>query len=1261
MNASIRVLIIAEISANLPILEKELRCAGPEVILQRIETEAELTNLTDPLPDVVLSAYRLPTLDARRALALVRKRDADLPFILISGPIGEAAIVTLFREGLTDVVAEDRPEEVAEAVRRAVEARQGQDIERQARHLQGRDAQLLANVRDSVIVTDLEGIVTFWNEGATRILGWQPEERIGRPLIERFPEEARPFIQRTLGQLAVGEAWNAEFEDYRKDGSRIWLHCRVVPVTDERGEPIGLLGISNDISEIKRAEAAERDLQRFLQSTLDALRSSIAVLDADGRILAVNRNWRRFYEENGGTARTCGVGANYFAVCESATGIYAEESADILQAFRDILAGTLDQYRREYPCQSPTESRWYEVNVNRFEGEGPARIIVAHEDITQRKRAEMEREAARDELRHAMGQANCLLWRATVEEAFPSEPTEHVFDPARGTVLRWDLQVINASEEDAPPWLPLHREQGVPMSRAIQLSRHPDDEIAAGKVATGALLHGEPRYSQTFRNRVEDGSYRFLFEDVRITPRTSETDPARWGPDGKPLRTWELVGVITDITDRRRAEEALKVSEERLMDIAGRANCLLWRAKVYEVDVGPDAERRRLDSEAETILYWDLAIVNEPATLNWLPIDRQEGESVTEAWCRARPQEDWARADEVSWECLRTGGDRYTQTLRVETADGIRYLNEDVRVEPDTPDEGRRVWKLTGVVTDISERVRVEEALRASEERFRSTLDHLIEGCQIIGPDWKYIYVNETAAVHGRRPAYELVGRTMMEVFPGIENSLMFRSLQRCMEDRVAEQLENEFFHEDGTSSWFQLVVQPVPEGLFILSEDITERKRAERTLQQARNELETRVAQRTRDLTAAMKEAEAANQAKSEFLSRISHELRTPLNAILGFGQVLERQELTPRQRESVDYILSGGRLLLDLVNEILDIVDIEARRVGLTTEPVSIRECLLSALRELRPQMAERGITLVDEIGNDTGGQILADRHRLQQVFHHLLSNAVKYNRPNGSITVSVTVRPNRCLRISVRDTGPGIPPESLPKLFTPFERLDAPRFGIEGTGLGLVLSRTLVRAMGGILDVSSVPGQGSTFFVELPATTNTTPSPVPIGPATPVGGVLSERDPSATAEHTLLCIEDRLSNLYLLEAILEMRPAVRLISAMNGHDGLDLARQHDPDLILLDLNLPDISGQEVLSRLRQSALTRDIPVVIISADATETRIRRLLGSGVEAYLTKPVDVVRFLQTIDAILERKTAGQEPQDEAPGLSGRANEEDGGC
>jgi signal transduction histidine kinase/FixJ family two-component response regulator len=403
---------------------------------------------------------------------------------------------------------------------------------------------------------------------------------------------------------------------------------------------------------------------------------------------------------------------------------------------------------------------------------------------------------------------------------------------------------------------------------------------------------------------------------------------------------------------------------------------------------------------------------------------------------------------------------------------------------------------------------------------------------------------------------------------------------------------------------------------------------------QQLTQELETRARQmeaeilaRARELQQANAALRAANQAKNEFLSRVSHELRTPLNAILGFGELLSLSDITPDHRDWVTMMLKAARHLLMLLDEILDISRMEARNLSLSMDAVPVQALIADALDLVRPLSAAQGVHL-DSPRPAAGWHVHADHQRARQVLLNLLSNAIKYNHPGGTVTVTTSEQPRERLRIAVADTGRGISGDDLGRLFVPFERLDAAQAGIEGTGLGLALSRHLVEGMGGTTGVTSTPGMGSVFWVELALT-----EPAAVTQRAIARDAVTTRRPYRSAK-TVLYVEDLVENVRLVEQILKRRPSVTLIPAMLAGVALDLARQHQPDLVLLDLHLPDMPGEQVLSRLRADPATRNIPVVVLSADATQAHIRGLLAAGADAYLTKPISVRAFLQAVDQAL---------------------------
>jgi PAS domain S-box-containing protein len=392
-----------------------------------------------------------------------------------------------------------------------------------------------------------------------------------------------------------------------------------------------------------------------------------------------------------------------------------------------------------------------------------------------------------------------------------------------------------------------------------------------------------------------------------------------------------------------------------------------------------------------------------------------------------------------------------------------------------------------------------------------------------------------------------------------------------------------------------------------------------------------------TRDITAlkeaeaaerARLEAERASSAKSEFLSRMSHELRTPMNAILGFAQLLQMEDLEEEQQDSVGQIRSAGEHLLRLINEVLDISRIEAGALTISLEPVLLSDVAGEVKSLITPLAGQREITVRLELDLNDATHVLADRQRLCQVILNLVSNAVKYNKKGGSVVIGGSVLRDSRFRVSVTDTGAGIPTTRVHQIFQPFERLGAEETTIEGTGLGLALSKRLVEAMGGVISFDT-SNDGTSFHVDLPLAASPLVLMEHVEAETTVENAVQSNRP-----RSVLLIEDNMSNVRLMEKILSGRPGVKLLVAMQGTLGYDLAVEHLPDLILLDLNLPDCHGLDVLKRLKALEETAEIPIVIVSADATQAQVARLLSAGAFKYLTKPLNVKELLRTLDEVL---------------------------
>ncbi|MEQ6342460.1 MAG: CHASE3 domain-containing protein [Gammaproteobacteria bacterium] len=525
--------------------------------------------------------------------------------------------------------------------------------------------------------------------------------------------------------------------------------------------------------------------------------------------------------------------------------------------------------------------------------------------------------------------------------------------------------------------------------------------------------------------------------------------------------------------------------------------------------------------------------------------------------------------------------------------------------------------------------------LQLSEARYRTLFESIDEGFCIIEMifdkhdkpvDWRFLEVNPS--FEKQTGLHDIVGKRMRELAPDHE-AHWFETYGKVVLTGEPIRFVNEAKALD--DSWFDLYAFRVggrdSRKVAVLFTNITERKRLDQALQDQNAELE-----RARRL------AEKANLAKSAFLSSMSHELRTPLNAILGFAQLLEAGSPPPTAAQLVrlHQITKAGWYLLELINEILDLAVIESGKLSLSGEPVSLIDVMRECQAMIEPQAQQRGIH-INFLPFDPDWYARADRTRVKQVLINLLSNAVKYNREQGTVMVKCTARTPERIRISIKDSGAGLSVEKMAQLFQPFNRLGQEAGAEEGTGIGLAVTKRLVELMGGTVGVESTVGVGSEFWIEL--IRDVTPQ-LAARQAMP-----AERVPQTQGNaplRTLLYVEDNPANLMLVEHIIEDHPQLRMLSARDGNRGIALARTYQPEVILMDINLPGISGIQALKILREDPVTAHIPVLAISANAMPRDIEKGLAAGFFRYLTKPIKVNEFMEALDMALELAQTGMD-------------------
>ena len=524
--------------------------------------------------------------------------------------------------------------------------------------------------------------------------------------------------------------------------------------------------------------------------------------------------------------------------------------------------------------------------------------------------------------------------------------------------------------------------------------------------------------------------------------------------------------------------------------------------------------------------------------------------------------------------------------------------------------------RTTELRREVAERERTASALRDSEQRFRGIFDHAPVGIAIVELDGRIAEANPRLQEMVGRDAAALASQGIGGITVPDDRDEVERALARLREGSTADlRHRTRLQHRDGPVLWVQMNwrllrdAQGRPQRVLAVAEDITEHLQLQQTEQ--RRQL-----------------AEEANRTKNEFLSRMSHELRTPLNAMLGFAQLLEldrQPALAPHQSGWTAQVLQAGWHLLDMINDTLDLSRIEAGELRLRPSTVQLPALLQQCIAMVEGAAAPRGITLSHRVAADAG-ELRCDATRLRQVLTNLLSNAVKYNVDGGTVAVDCRRHGAGMLEIRVADSGLGLSPAQLAELFQPFNRLGRENGSTEGTGIGLAISRRLAELMGGSLEAEGANGQGATFVLRLPLADEGAIDPAPAAAApTAAGGYRQRR---------VHYIEDNETNVEVMRGMLMQRPQLQLSVSMRGLDGLDAVRRQPPDLILLDMHLPDIDGLELLRRLRSDAVTAGVPVLVVSADATPQRIDEALAAGARQYLSKPLNLQGFLSLVDEVL---------------------------
>ena len=1075
-------------------------------------------------------------------------------------------------------------------------------------------AHVLKNVNECVSITDINETIIFVNQSLLKTYGYKENELIGQNITILRSSNTPPEIIDLIKPSTLEGGWHGELFNRRKDGSEFPISLTTTIIFDKENKPIALVGVSSDITERKKAEQEIRDLNTNLEQRIKERTEELAEANEElmqeieertaieeALILKSNEleNFFRVALDLLCIADTSGKFIKVNKAWESILGYSTEDlenrqfldfvHPDDIQATIEAMSQLSEQnpifdFTNRYRTNDGNYRyiEWHSVPVGNL-------IYAAARDVTERKRAE--------NFEFELLQLSSKMTGITTDEITGAinialERIGQFLNTDRIYIIEfnWDTNTMNNTFE----WC----KEGIP-SEIDNLQNFPLDTIpewmAAIKnqdvVNIPSVVHLPEKWNAE-RNIFNQQGVRSL---VAI-PMFSEKNLIGFvGLDAitkkraynsreiNILKVWSRM--LSSLINKEKTEKLLEQTRKNYEIFFNTLNDFLWV----------------LDNNGNIIHSNNIALKRLEYSL-----DELVGKSIL----MIHPLEQQTEAKLLLSKLL-SGSDEVFS---------ISLMSKSGIIIPVETHAIRGFWNGQSVIFKVSKDI---SKIKLSEQKF-STAFQSNSAMMAISyfDDGTYVDVNNAFLDILGFSRDEIIGKTNKELELFAEANLRNEILDSLNKDKPIRKIEILMRTKDGAVKTGLLSADSITLGtrkcLLTVTLDISDRKKAEEALK------------------IAQQEAERANVAKSEFLSRMSHELRTPMNSILGFAQLLEMSELNPGQKKGVNHIMHSGKHLLDLINEVLDISRIEAGRLSLSPEPVQISNIIQEMIDIVKPLANGRQLTL-ELIDSPTNNLFIkSDRQRLKQVLLNLINNAIKYNREGGSITIKSETMPKNKegiipIRISITDTGLGISQENISNLFKPFERAGAERTATEGTGLGLAVVKKLVDVMGGSLGVDSVLNEGSTFWIELPHIESQ------LETVEKTGNLVGFETKLTDKIGTILYIEDNISNIELVEQIIsKQQSSIQLVTSMYGKDAIRLAIEHKPDLILLDLNLPDIHGSEVLDQVLRNSKTKEIPVVVISADAMPSQLEKLLNAGAKKYLTKPLDVKELLKIISEFVNK-------------------------
>jgi PAS domain S-box-containing protein len=1041
---------------------------------------------------------------------------------------------------------------------------------------------LLKTQTSYVIRTDIFGRITYWNNKFDEDYGWAygPAGISKGSALSSICTYHHERVNEAVGKCLVniGEVIRVELDKPANNGlinSTLW---EFVCLTDASGLPSEIQCMGLDVTEQRQADERIKESERKYRSLF---------FDSPEAYLILQQGI--FIECN--SSATTLIGGDR-------SDIIGKSPEMISPPFQSENQSSLDlakHYIGQAEAQKVVEFEWIHsrmdgseflslIRLSNMQYDGEKAIFVVMRDIS------LEKESA-EQLRKLSYVIN-------------QSPTSIFITNMTGEI------------EYANPATSINKGYAQEEIIGMNPKKWKSDEATESLYQTmwGNILAGE-KWQGYLKNKRKDGTT--MWEYATIFPIQNSLG-----------ETTNFASIQENVSEFKEIEESLMISENRLAKIAEHGKSVIWEinldglytyisplclsvfgytveetvGKKHYFDLFPDDLREEYIASAtdllqreESLIDFENQIITKSGQQIWVSTN-----------CTAITNHQGVVIGYIGADTEITERKKYEQEI-IELNDSLEKKVE-LRTE-------EMVKMNKDLIEEISYRSRVEEELKSKSEELETFFSAAQDLMCISDLQANLVKVNAAWRSILGYEIYELEGFSFMDFVHPDDVAKTVETLEQLNMKKSISGLVIRLMTKHGNFRFIEWSAAPVGGYVFAASRDITERLKQENELRSAQ------------DL------ANQANKSKSDFLSRISHELRTPMNSILGFAQLLEMGSLDDTQERSVGHILQSGKHLLDLINEVLEISRIESGQMSLSMEPVSVNSVILEIIDSLNPLAASRGITIHANFLMGEVSYIMADRQRLKQIVMNLLSNALKYNRQDGTIEVDVLegqiehgAKPT--IRIAVRDQGYGISPDNLEKVFLPFERIGAENTEIEGTGLGLAVVKQLTELMHGQLGLESQMGVGSTFWVEFASAMERVLNDT--GQSNP------QKSLDMNPQHgSILYIEDNSANVDLIQQIIEMKlVGVKLITNAAGLKAVQLASELQPDLILLDLNLSDIHGSEVIQRLKKEPLTRDIPVVVISADAMSEQIDRLMSLGANNYLTKPIDIGLFLKEVDKYL---------------------------